>query len=497
MTATGAAGLELMVQAAERLRDLRLTTPWAITPPMPPAVAAALSGTLGVEADTALLLAVLLLCLGGSAAIFGLVWRDPGDAPPWQAALVAALLPSRFLSLFVTGEPETAMFWALLPVTALAGAWLWERPGWRTGIVFLMAIAASIGCRSLRITPMDFLAAVELAALAALIWLPGGRDRERMALAGLGAVVGVVSIVLADLRPRDRERTFASIALDLEFDARRRAGAALVAAPNRPEESLLWLRALAVSSVMAPSRGKLHGLLDCLEVVGEDCRFGLTQNTAEAVIVSRLGFDELGPVRGPLDVERLERYLTWAGRPESLNVMRPSPGRLDIRADLGSGSAILLRTDYNAAWRVYPPAVQVREDPIGYILLDTAALEPGPVRITLDSGASLHSLLWPPRLDRRPIDTGEMPIIQPEGVVDASTFAGPPFSPRAALSIFGSRFADGGNAVSVGGLAVHVLFESPTQINIQLPESLPAGPHDLVVSAAGRRTEPYPIEVSP
>jgi len=90
-----------------------------------------------------------------------------------------------------------------------------------------------------------------------------------------------------------------------------------------------------------------------------------------------------------------------------------------------------------------------------------------------------------------------MPIIHAEGVVDAFSFGGPPFSARAALSVFGRRFADGGNAVSVGGLAVHVLFESPTQINIQLPESLPAGPHDLVVSAAGRRTEPYPIEVSP
>jgi hypothetical protein len=497
MTSKASDGLELIVQAAERLRDLRLPIPWELCPPVPPALAAAMSGALRVEADAGLFLAVLLGWAAGSAALFALVWLHPGDSPAWQAAAVSALLPSRFLALFVAGEPQTVLFWSIVPVVGLAGTWLYEQPGWRSGIVAVLALAGLIGCRSLRVTPIDLLAAAELAALAALIWTNKRRHRQRAALAGLGALVGLFATTSAASPPRHQGRTIESLALDLQLDARRRAAAALIASDSYPEETLLWLRALAVESVTAPIDGKLANLLDCLEIVGDNCRFGLTQNTADAVIVSHSGLAELRPVRGPLDVERLERYVAWAGRPESLHVRRPIPGRLQIRADVGPNAAILLRRHFSADWRVYPASIKLRPDPLGYLVLDPAEAPDGPLEITLDSAALLPSLLWPPPLDKQPIDFAEMPSLHPEGVVNGSTLSGPPFKPRAVLSLFGNRFSPNGNSVAIGGLPAELLFESPTQLNIRLPDLLPAGIHDLTVTSNNRTTEPYPVEVAP
>ena len=309
------------------------------------------------------------------------------------------------------------------------------------------------------------------------------------------AAVGVVCLlagVACTQRPRlptAEGRTLESIAETAADDALRAAGLALIHSTGRPDETLLWLRALAVATVDGPPDSKLGALLDCEHIAADKCRYSLTQNSAEAVIVSRLGLDQLRPIRGPLDVERLERYITWSARPESLTVRETAPGRLEIRADLGPYSAILFRRDFDSSWTVQPATITLREDPLGYLVLDPQG-ESGPLDIVLESGP-------PAEDDGQPPDPGEFPIIQAEGVVDGTTFAGPPFERGAVLSIFGKGFGAAANEVRVGTVQAEVLYESATQINIRLPAELPEGAHDLTVTTGGRTTEPYPIKVAP
>lgn len=325
-------------------------------------------------------------------------------------------------------------------------------------------------------------------------------DVRRARRLAAGGAVALLALVACTQRPttspQPGERTLAAIAPEAKADPLRAAAYDLIRSPERPQESLLWLRALAVSSVQAPSDSKLNQVLDCRQTGSGDCVFRLTQNSAEAVIVSRDELQKLRAVRGPLDVERLERYITWAARPESLTVRRPQPGHLEIHANLGPRSAILLRHDYDGPWRVEPPSVALREDPIGYLVLDPGELH-GPLDIVLEA----ESAVWPfggsSPADKEPPDTGKFPLISPEGVVDGSTFAGPPFPPGAVLSIFGKRFGETGNQLQIGGTQPEPLYESATQINFRLPQTLKPGSHELTVTTRGRAAEPYPIEVQP
>ena len=107
-----------------------------------------------------------------------------------------------------------------------------------------------------------------------------------------------------------------------------------------------------MSSITAERHGKLSRQLDCPASTEDACAFSLSQPAAEAVIVSRLGLKTLRRIRGPLDAERLERYIAWAARPETLTLHRPRRGLLRLRADLGPDSVILLRHDFAGPWRV-------------------------------------------------------------------------------------------------------------------------------------------------
>lgn len=484
MQALSPSAFDLIAQAATRLRELGLPTPWELTPPFPPLLAT----LTGLPADQAVWTAILLGWAAGAAAAYGLVRRRLGTAVAWQAGGLALLAPSRILAVWRTDEPALVLFWGFFAVALWA---LTAKPGWGSVAVGLIAVLAAVGSRPCSLSWVDLIAAGELALFTTFFRPIPVRGVALALFMGVG-----LWSVSADAEPlrRVKGRTLESLALESRLDSRRRAGVELIRSSEQVPETLLWLRALAVSSVAAPCDGKLSGQLESGKSGNRDCRFAITQNSAEAVIVSRSEFDRLRPIRGPLDVERLERYVTWAGRPESVTVHRPAPGRLELNADLGPNAAILLRRDFSEQWRA-SGGVELREDPLGYTVL--LAPDPGEVKMTLDSAAGLVSLLWPPPLDDRPVDAGEFPIIHAEGVVDGSSFSGPPFAAGATLSIFGQRFASQGNAVGVGDAATKILYESATQINVRLPTDLSAGKHALAVTSDGRTTEPYPIEVAP
>jgi len=476
---------ELTARAAERLRDLRLPTPWELTPPLPPALAA----LTGLPADEAVWAAVALGWAVGAAAVFGLARRRLGTAIAWQAGALALLAPSRFLAVWRTDEPSLVLFWGFVAV----GLWAFTaKQGWGTVAIGLVALLAAVGSRPCTASWVDLIATTEL-ALFAKFFRPVSVRGVALALF-LGAGLWTVSSS-AEPAPRIKGRTLESLALESRLDARRSAGVELIRSAEHTPETLLWLRALAVASTTAPCNGKLDGQLESEKSGGRDCAFTITQNSAEAVVVSRSEFEKLRPIRGPLDVERLERYVTWAGRPESITVRRTAPGRLELQADLGPNAAILLRRDFSENWRPASGNVELREDPLGYMLLVPTAS--GPLDISLESVAPPLSYQWPPPLDRRPVDAGEFPVIHPEGVVDGQSFAGPPFAPGSTLSIFGRRFAQQGNAVRIGDAAGEILYESPTQINVRLPAGLMADEYELTVTSDGRTTEPYPIEAAP
>ncbi len=398
------------------------------------------------------------------------------------------MAPSRFLAIWRTDDPTLVLFWGFLAL----GLWaLTAKPGLATIAVGLVSVLAAVGSRPCSLSWVDLVAAAEL-ALFAKFFQP---VQVRSVALALFMGVGLWS-VSADAEPmrRTKARTLESLALESRLDSRRRAGVELIRSPEHAPESLLWLRALAVSSVSAPCSGKLTGQLESAKSGDRDCRFAITQNSAEAVIVSRSELDRLRTIRGPLDVERLERYVTWAARPESITVSRTAPGRLELHADVGPNAAILLRRDFSEHWRAASDNLELMEDPLGYTALVPTA--PGALEIVLESNAPTLSFFWPPPLDHRPVDTGEFPIIQAEGVVDGQSFAGPPFSPGATLSVFGRRFAAEGNTVRIGDAAGEILYESSAQINLRLPADLPAGEHELTVTSDGRTTEPYPIEVA-
>lgn len=317
------------------------------------------------------------------------------------------------------------------------------------------------------------------------------RIRRPIAAIGLAVVLACCACTQRPAPSTSRQdRTLASIADSCARDPRRAAGHALIKSDQRPQESLLWLRALAVSSVDGPPDGKLNQLLDCERLASGKCRYYLTQNSAEAVLVSRVGLDALRPVRGPLDVERLERYITWSARPETVTVRQTASNRLEIHADPGPGDVILFRRDFDHPWLVAPASIQLREDPLGYLVLEPRG-HSGPVDIVLETDPLAGAPAEGP-----PVDAGEFPLIQAEGVVDGTTFAGPPFPAGSVLSIFGRRFGETGNQVRIGDSQVEILYESATQINVRLSDDLAPGVHDLTVITRGRSTEPYPIEVS-
>jgi uncharacterized protein (TIGR03437 family) len=106
-----------------------------------------------------------------------------------------------------------------------------------------------------------------------------------------------------------------------------------------------------------------------------------------------------------------------------------------------------------------------------------------------------------------------VPVIFPEGVVNAASNRPGPLAPNTLVSVYGrnlslyTRALDAhdfpttlpstipGTAVRVtlGGIAAFPLYISPTQINVLIPSRILPGPTDLVVHTEGRMAEPVPV----
>jgi uncharacterized protein (TIGR03437 family) len=84
---------------------------------------------------------------------------------------------------------------------------------------------------------------------------------------------------------------------------------------------------------------------------------------------------------------------------------------------------------------------------------------------------------------------GQAPQITPGGVVSAASWSSP-IAPGELIAIFGMNLgetnvgtASGGTSVTINGITAPVIFVSPTQINAQVPASLPTDDPNLVAAS--------------
>ncbi len=110
----------------------------------------------------------------------------------------------------------------------------------------------------------------------------------------------------------------------------------------------------------------------------------------------------------------------------------------------------------------------------------------------------------------------QSPAINNGGVVSSTAFGGGPIAARGSwLEIYGSNLAQGtrewassdfiegkaptslaGTSVTIGGRDAYVAYVSPGQVNVQVPDSLVAGQHDLVVMNPQGSSTTYKVTVN-
>jgi len=109
----------------------------------------------------------------------------------------------------------------------------------------------------------------------------------------------------------------------------------------------------------------------------------------------------------------------------------------------------------------------------------------------------------------------QSPSINNDGVVSSTAFGGFRAAARGSwLEIYGSNLAQGttewssgdfvegkaptalaGTSVTIGGRSAYVAYVSPGQVNVQVPDSLAAGVHDLVVKSPTGSSSSYKVTV--
>jgi uncharacterized protein (TIGR03437 family) len=109
----------------------------------------------------------------------------------------------------------------------------------------------------------------------------------------------------------------------------------------------------------------------------------------------------------------------------------------------------------------------------------------------------------------------QSPSINSEGVVSSTAFGGFHTAARGSwLEIYGSNLAQGtrewassdfvegkaptslaGTSVSIGGRPAYVAYVSPGQVNVQVPDTLPAGQHDVVMTSPLGSSAAYKVTV--
>lgn len=109
----------------------------------------------------------------------------------------------------------------------------------------------------------------------------------------------------------------------------------------------------------------------------------------------------------------------------------------------------------------------------------------------------------------------QSPSINKDGVVSSTAFGGFRTAARGSwLEVYGSNLAQGtrewassdfidgkaptslaGTSVTIGGRPAYVAYVSPGQVNVQIPDTLPAGQHDVVVKSPQGTSVAYKVTV--
>jgi hypothetical protein len=448
----------------------------------------------------------------GSAAVYRLVRPFQTGAVAAFAALLYALAPTR-LPLTSLESASLLLCWSLAPALLLALDAVRRGPTPWNVVASLVASAMVLASHPPGVLVRDLLALGELVLILA-VCLVAGAVLRRLALAGFLVVAGWVAFFGPPTRPpvpsdlinrasvfADERRPFGAVSLEVELNPIQAQARELIASPTRLEESLLWLRALAVGTLLSDNTRKFG---EVLESRGEQGGWSLYElpdpNPAPAVVVSRHQWEKLPPIRGLYDVEALGQYLAWSGRPEAAGFRWADDSSVEIRADLGPLDMLLIRLNCLPGWRAYREGptreeISIRCDPLGFMAVDPG--REGETRVRLAFQPDRQQRFFPKHLALPPLPGGDFPRITPGGVIEAAAFKPPPFPPGASLSIFGHNFVPGGTLVFFGETRGEVLWVGPQQINVRLPQDAASGELAVVVESAGRRSFPERIEVGP
>jgi hypothetical protein len=285
----------------------------------------------------------------------------------------------------------------------------------------------------------------------------------------------------------------------MEMNRVRASARDVVSGPGRLEESLLWLRATAAGFLLSNDHEKFSLALDCIEEQAGWCLYVLPNpNPAPVVLVSRHQWKSLPPIRGLYDVESLNQYVTWAGRPEAAAFEQAADAAFEVAAELGPLDMFLIRRNCQPGWRAYLLDESSRElpiecDPLGFMVVDPG--REGETQVRLEFKPSWRQRFFPESPNPRTLTDRQFPRIAAAGIVEAAGFNPPPFQPGASLSIFGHNFVPGDTRVLFGETPGEVLWNGPQQINVRLPPNLEPGELNVVVEAAGRESFAETIEV--
>ena len=512
---------QVTIEAAEHIRRFGALIPFSVSSPLMPALVALAAVLTGLGADRAYVCVVALVCASGALCFYWIVRRfQPSSATALWGALTYAVAPSRLSFLYGQPDGPRLLFWTLILVCLLAALRLRRGFDPRWLALLVCGLLLLIGTIPGSVTDLDALAVLELAVL---LGISGWKRIWRINLVKLICTALFVApsvwsfaihpclvyqppampaTALAWVRANsEKPRVHGPVSAQALARPHREVIDRMIQSPGRTRESLLWLRAYAAEYLISMDWEKFHPVLDCVRQEGEWCTYRIPYpNTAQAVLVSRERWQDLKPIRGPLDVEGLEAYLSWAGRPEAIDLVWHDSVSAEIRADLGPADAILVREFALPGWKAVVQdasgsnkPLEVRQDPVGFIFLDPNKTGPTLLQLAYDPGW-LERLLPSPR-EQGPFVMGEVPIISPGGVVDAFDYTPPPFKRGALLTIFGRYFIPDQTTVFIGEARISPTYVGVNQINVQLPQQLSPGPVEIVVESGGRRSHPYRVEV--
>ena len=517
---------QVTIQAAEHLLRFGTPVPFSVSSPLVPALVALAANLTGLGADWAYLAVVAAGYAVGALCLYWIVRRfQPNSGIALWGALTYSAAPSRLSCLYGQPDAPRLLFWTLVLVCALAADSL-RRGFSRRGLVLLICgLVLLIGTMPGSVTDLDALALLELAVLVGMTCWKGVWQDHLVKLSMVKPICTALFVMpslwsfaiypsLAYHAPAmpeaavtwvrmnsDEPRVQGPVSAQALVRPNREVIDRMIESPGRTRESLLWLRAYAAEYLISMDWEKFHPVFECVCQEGEWCVYRIPHpNPAQAVLVSRERRQALKPIRGPMDVEGLEAYLSWAGRPEVVGVAWHDSTSAEIRADLGPADAILVREHALPGWRavVQEPSgkwtpLEIQQDPAGFILLDPKTTGPTVIQLEYDPG--WLDRVTPASLTTGPFVAGDFPIISTDGIADAFDYTPAPFKRGAVLTIFGRNFVADHTSVFVGGAETTPSYVDSNQINFQLPLSMTPGTMDIVVESDGRRSYPYSVEV--